>query len=239
MTQTKTGGGFFGDQAIPKEYVKPVVQAVRRDLPKNVKLIMDIGSAGYKPASHDIDLFIDADELIKHFRASDERSARLALQEFMQGKGYNTKLAGRNVHIEVQYTATTGPHTVQVDLMVIKDANLVAQWHQHGPRGMYLQRDFNASHNFILMSSIAKHLGMKFDAFAAKLIDRDTDVVIARTRNDVAKVLLNPNAKADDLNSVATMLSALENDPDEDAKLAQAMQDAHKGLIVMPERNYA
>ena len=49
------------------------------------------------------------------------------------------------------------------------------------------------------------------------------------------KLLLNPGAHAADLNSVATVLKALEGDPDKEGKLAQARQDAAKGIISLPE----
>lgn len=235
MTQKNTVGGFFGDTYIPKEYVNNVVQTVYNDLPSGTKLITNIGSAGFKSASHDIDLFVDADTLMGNFKISDPKLARQTLQKFMDEHGYKTRLSGRNVHIEAPYTTDTGAHTVQVDLMVIADAAIVAEWHQHGIRGMYNDPSFVGGHIFILISSIAKHLGLKFDQFAAKLIRRSDDVVIARTRDEVAKILLHPNAVANDLNSVATIINALANDPEKDGKLAQAKQDAIKGTIVLPE----
>ena len=119
--------------------------------------------------------------------------------------------------------------------MVIHEAGLVAPWHQHGLRGMYSDPEFKGSEAFMLISSIAKHLGLKFDAFGAKLLRRDNNDVVARTRKQVAKVLLGPKAKEDDLNSVKSMLKALEADPDREGKLAQARQDAAKGLMRLPE----
>jgi hypothetical protein len=119
--------------------------------------------------------------------------------------------------------------------MVIPDADVVAPYHQHGPRGMYDQPNFKGAHNFIMMNSIAKHLGLKFDAFGGKLMRRDDNTVVGRTRDEVAKILLGQAATANDLNSVASMVAALKNDPDKDSKLAQARQDAAKGIITMPE----
>jgi len=51
----------------------------------------------------------------------------------------------------------------------------------------------------------------------------------------VAKILLSPQATGDDLNSLKSMIAAMANDPDRDAKLAQARGDAAKGLITLPE----
>jgi len=229
------GGNIFGDGDIAKEYVKGVVDHVQLDLPSGIKAIPDIGSAGYKVSSGDMDLFIDAAALMQKFGVDDDKKAKEALAQFMAAKGYPTKISGRNVHIEVPYKTPDGLRKVQVDLMVIADADIVAPWHQHGPRGMYDQPGFKGSHNFMLMSSIAKHLGLKFDPFGAKLINRDTNEVVGRTRKEVAKILLGPKAKEDDLNSVASMMKALASDPDREGKLAQARQDQAKGLITLPE----
>jgi hypothetical protein len=85
------------------------------------------------------------------------------------------------------------------------------------------------------MNSIGKALGLKFDAFGGKLMRRDNNEVVARSRDDVAKILLNPNATGNDLNSVKSIMQALANDPNKEAKLAQARDDAAKGIITLPE----
>jgi hypothetical protein len=63
---------------------------------------------------------------------------------------------------------------------------------------------------------------------------RDDNTVVAKDRDAVAKILLNPKATADDLNSVKTILKALKNDPERVAKLAQAKESATKGIISLP-----
>ena len=229
------GGNIFGDGDIAKEYVRSVVDHVQLDLPSGIKAIPDIGSAGYKVASGDMDLFVDLDTLAAKFGVADEKAAKAALSDFMAAKGYKTKISGRNVHIEVPYKTPQGARTVQVDLMVIKDAARVADWHQHGPRGMYSDPAFKGAHLFMLLNSIGKFLGLKVDAFAGTVMRRDNNEVVANNRDAAAKILLNPKAKASDLNSVATVMAALKNDPDREGKLAQARQDVAKGTMSLPE----
>jgi hypothetical protein len=118
---------------------------------------------------------------------------------------------------------------------VIVDAKRVADWHQHGPRGMYKDPDFKAAHLFILLNSIGKFLGLKTDAFAGKVMRRDDNTVVADNRADAAKILLNKDAKPSDLDSVKSILQALASDPDRDAKLSQARDDEAKGLIKLHE----
>jgi hypothetical protein len=233
------GGNVFNNtSAVAKEFVAPVVNTVNLALPSALqnKVIADIGSAGYKVESGDIDLFIDEKAVIKNFGVEDAVQAKKALAQYFHAKGYQVAIKGRNVHVDVPYKSADGKQLyAQVDVMVIPNAKSVADWHQHGPRGMYDDPNFKANQLYILLNSIAKFLGLKVDAFGGTVMRRDDNSVIADTREAAAKVLLNPGAHAADLNSVASVLRALTSDPDKDGKLAQARQDQAKGLLTLPE----
>ena len=233
------GGNVFDNtSAVAKEFVAPVVNTVKLALPSALqkKVIADIGSAGYKVESGDIDLFIDEKAVIKNFGVDDAVQAKKALAQYFQAKGYQVAIKGRNVHVDVPYKLADGKQLfAQVDVMVIPNAKGVADWHQHGPRGMYDDPNFKANQLYILLNSIAKFLGLKVDAFGGTVMRRDDNSVIADTRESAAKLLLNPGAHANDLNSVATVLQALQGDPDREGKLAQAKQDQAKGLLTLPE----
>jgi hypothetical protein len=247
---------YEGGNAIPtsvpveQEDVPTVVAAAKREMPQPFikRLQLNIGSAGFKIdaagkpiPSGDIDIMVEAGDVVAVFQTQDHPkdpvlAAKKAMQTYFAAKGIEANVNGRNVSIGVVYQAKSGEQkTAQVDLMVIQDADIVAPYHQHGPRGMYSDPAFKGQANFVLMSSIAKHLGLKFDAFGAKLARRDTGEVVGRTRDEVAKILLSPQATGDDLNSLKSMIAAMANDPDRDAKLAQARGDAAKGLITLPE----
>jgi len=226
------GGNVFADVVdIKREYAKDLINSIKQLLP-GFDLQFDIGSVGYKVQSGDMDVFMDQDEVVNKFKSKDEKAAKQSLEQFIQAKGFETAIKGRNVHVRMPLPDGT---FAQVDLMVIPDSSAVAPWHQHGPRGSYDDPSFKGSQNFILMNSIGKALGLKFDAFGGRLMRRDNNEVVAKSRDDVAKILLNPNATGNDLNSVKTILKALENDPKKDAKLAQAREDAAKGLITLSE----
>lgn len=232
------GNAIANSQPVEQKDIAEVIAIARREMPPSLipGMQTDIGSAGFKPVpSGDIDLMIEADDLLKLYPNAGSKdplkAAKQNLAQFFTAKGIEANVNGRNVSIGVKYPSGYA----QVDLMVIQDAAVVAPWHQHGPRGMYADPGFKGAHNFILMNSIAKHLGLKFDAFGAKLMRRDNNEVVGRTRKEVAKILLGPAAREDSLNSVKTMVAALEADPDRESKLAQARQDAVKGLITMPE----
>jgi hypothetical protein len=238
-----------GGNAIPKSMpveqvdVPTVVATAKREMPQALlkNLQADIGSAGFKGVpSGDIDLMIEAEDLVALFKTESDAkdpvlAAKKALKTYFEAKGIEANVNGRNVSIGVKYKGKAGNvGYAQVDLMVIQDAKIVAPWHQHGPRGMYTDPGFKGQQNFVLMASIAKYLNLKFDPFGAKLLNRDTNEVVGRTRKEVAKILLGPKAKESDLDSVKSMMTALQNDPDREGKLTQARQDQAKGLLTLP-----
>lgn len=206
--------------------VSTIIENVKHLLPKQLlpNLYENIGSAGYKEYSGDIDLIVEADDVVSLFNSkslfnsNEVLFAKKALKGYFEAEGIEANVNGRNVSIGVPYSNGYA----QVDIMVIKDADLVAPYHQHGPRGMYNDPKFKGNDVFIVMSSIAKYLGMKFDPFGAKLSRRDDNTVVARTRKDVAQILLGQTATEDDLNSVETIVTALKDDCYSQDKLADA-----------------
>ena len=237
--QLREGGNAIPTSVpVAKKDVAAIVATAKKALPKPLLkgLQTDIGSAGYKVESGDIDIMVEADDLIALFQTQNEKnpllSAKKALENYFRANGLESVTKGNNVHIGIPYRDAVA----QVDVMVIHDAGIVAPYHQHGPRGSYDDPDFKGQPIFILINSIGKFLGLKFDAFGAKLMRRDDNTVVARDRDAVAKILLNPRATGNDLNSVKSIMRALENDPDRDAKLAQAREDEAKGLITLPTK---
>lgn len=240
---------YEGGNAIPNskpvlmQDVPTVVKIARDYLPDEINhgVQVDIGSAGYKVESGDIDIFLEAQDVVNYFKTQDKKdsvtAAKQALKQYLIDKGLESRVVGRNVHIGVPYQSVVNKNRglAQVDFMVIVDAAIVAPWHQHGPRGAYDDSDFKGNELFIVLNSLAKFQNLKFDAFGARLMKRDNNEVVGRTRKEVAKILLNPKAKESDLDSVKAIMAALAQDPDKEGKLAQARQDAATGLIRLPE----
>ena len=246
MILTEGGNAIIESDRINREDIAGVIASAKTMIPKQLlkNMQLDIGSSGYKLDSGDIDLFVEATDVVALFKTQGEKDpvkvAKKKLEAFFTQKGIHAVTNGRNVSIGVPYRQKTSNQekVAQVDVMVIQDAAIVAPYHQHGPRGMYDQEpDFKGEPIFIVMNSIGKYLGLKFDAFGGKLMKRDDNTVVARDRDSVAKILLNPKATGDDLNSVKTIFRALANDPKKEEKLAQARQDAAdpKRGITLPE----
>ena len=233
MTIIFEGGNVFDDVVpIKKEYVGYILDTIKKILPADLELISNIGSAGFKDSSGDMDIFIDASQAIKILGAKDEKSAKVLLKNWVEKKGYQSALSGRNVHVRIPLPDGSAGQT---DLMIIPNAAKVAPFHTHGPSGQYNDPEFKGGQLFIMYSSLAKALNLKFSPFEGKLVDRTTNEVVADNKDDVAKILLNPSATAADLASVKSIIKALANDPKKEEKLAQAKADATKGLITLPE----
>ena len=254
------GNAIPTSQPVEPEDVPQVVAIARREMPpallKNLKV--DIGSAGYKKndkkeliASGDIDLMFEAGDAVALFQTENNPkdpvlAAKKAMETYFVAKGMEADVNGKNVSVGIKYTtAKGGQGYAQVDYMFIHDVDIVAPYHQHGPRGSYDDPAFKGKHNFIVMASIAKALNMKFAPFDAHLVYRDTNQPVpdpvsgkpARTMDQVAHVLISPAASAKDLYTVKSMVAALEEyDPvNANAKLKQARDDQAKGLVTMPE----
>jgi hypothetical protein len=242
--QIREGGNAIPDsQPVLKQDVKMVIQSIKQLLPKPLAgaIQTDIGSAGYKIQSGDIDIFLDAARVVDFFETQNSKDpvkdAKQLLRRHFESQGAQSLLSGRNVHVGVPYVSSVNGTRglAQVDVMVIADADVVAPWHQHGLRGQYDDPEFRGQELFILLNSLARFYNLKFDAFGAKLMNRDTNEVVGRTRREVAKILLGTKAKEKDLDSVKSIMAKLENDPDREGKLAQAKQDVAKGLLRLPE----
>ena len=231
------GGNIWPDVVdIKKEYVAGVLDAVQKMLP-DYTISPHIGSAGFKVASGDMDLFLDQNQVVDKAGTKDEKDPVKAAKAWFASAitkqtGLQTKVSGRNVHVRMPLPDGTFG---QVDLMVIPNAAGVAPWHQHGPRGSYDDPDFKGNAVFIVMNSIGKPLGLKFDAFSGLLLRRDNNEPVAGPDRDEVAAKLIPGAKGDDFSTVKAILRAIANDPQKEIKLAQARDDAVKGLISLPE----
>jgi len=227
------GGNVFPDVTdIKKEYVPRLINNIQSIMPEGITIIPHIGSAGFKVASGDMDVFVDAGTVSEYFGGLDDKKSKVALKNYIEKQGFQCALSGRNVHVRMPVPDGT---QVQVDVMCIPNAAKVAPFHTHGPSGQYDDPEFKGGQLFVLYSSLAKALNLKFSPFEGKLIDRTTNEVVADDKDSVAKILLNKNATAADMASVKSIIRALANDPRKEEKLAQARADATKGLITLPE----
>jgi hypothetical protein len=216
----KEGGNVWPDvDPFTKAEAPAILKRAQQVMPPGIQLI-PVGSAGHKASSGDMDIMVDADQVLQAFAVKDEKSARASLKLNMQDRGIEAAQTGINVHIKIP----NGDKFAQVDIMLVKNAGQVSRFHQHDYS--VEKTPFKGVHKHILLSSMAKETrtpdypyGLMWSGFQG-LFARDQvgkkGELISQDPDEVATILLGPGASAADLGSVEKILERLPqgiNDP--------------------------
>lgn len=195
---------FSDASSFKHEMIPAIVDSVNTVLSKTGIKAIPIGS-GATPTpgkvSGDLDLIVDQNELAKYFSIDDPKVIRKKLRQLFDLAGFETGQSGVSVHIRVPM----GDQAHQVDVMVTPNAVDVSKFHTHAiPPGS----KFKGVNKHIALSWLAKQKGLKWSAFKG-LLNRADDSLVSRDVNDVATILLGPNANAQDLGSLEAIVNAL------------------------------
>jgi len=126
------------------------------------------------------------------------------------------KKSGINVHFRTPIGGSSDRGFVQTDFMFVPNLEFAKFAMAADPHSKY--RDM---YKHITLSSLAKPLNMLWNPTTG-LSDRATKKVISTDPDKIAQTLLGPNADRTAITSVESILRALKNDPNKDAKLADA-----------------
>jgi hypothetical protein len=211
------GGNVFKDKQ-----GQPLTQRINQaDVPATIEYLeqvlgMDfpeerwLGSTGRKPTSGDLDLAVDLSEINK-----DQLAAKLT--QFVQNQKQDprewVKKAGE-VHFRTPIAGDPNKGYVQTDFMFFPNLDW-GTFFYGGAEGS----NYKGMNRNVLMSSIAKALGLKVGANG--MFSRATDQLVkgGQDPNYVAKVLLGPAFSRENLRNVESIYTALSNDPDREVKL--------------------
>mgnify|MGYP003348148531 FL=1 len=212
------GGNVFKDaegnpltgrinQADVPATVRWVEQATGINFPKERWL----GSTGRKATSGDIDLAVDISEVSKDALAAH-------LTQFVQSQGLDPReyvKKGGEVHLRTPISGNPKNGFVQTDFMFFPNLDWGTFFYAGGEDSNYKGMNRN-----VLMSSIAKQLGLKVGANG--MFSRATNQLVPNGMDPdyVAKTLLGPTASKENLKNVESIYAALANDQQKDAKLA-------------------
>ena len=212
------GGNIWPDTVHfdPTTVVKPLVKETEKYLSQTGLKLFVIGS-GYSPRyttdgnvveSGDLDVLADMKILMAAFQTTDPKVARKSLAEYLQSKGLKTYQAGTTVHTRVPFN---GQH-YQVDIKVIPNAAQVAEYHRHSiPKGS----PYKGVNKQMMMNALATSQHMLWSPDEG-LYARDQAgkkaQLLATDLNEIAKLLLGPNANKQSLGSVESILDSI---PDE------------------------
>lgn len=177
----------------------------------------------------DLDTMVDLDDIIQALdpqpnpadkKDTVEKAARRALATKLQELGLQTSQAGVNVFVRLPY----GPNAHQVDLECIRKVGKVSRYHQHRiPRGS----PYKGVSKQLMIASLAKQKGYVYSAWEglyARTAENKKGELVADDWDEVAKVLIGPNATGDNLASVEAIMKSLPQDQAQ-ALLAHVQQD--------------
>lgn len=226
------GGNIFKDpegriltQRINKADVLPTLQWLEQitGLPHEDFML---GSTGRKETSGDLDVAVNQQDVSK-----DELVNKLAAWCKKNGKDPKTwiRKTGISVHFLTPILGDESNGYVQTDLMFGDP-----EWMKWSMAGSNEGTAYSGADRQILMSSIATAQGMKWSAQNG-LIDRESNQVISKNPQEIAQHLIGPNAQADDLESVETILTKLRNRIDYRELVADAEATFAKKGIQLPE----
>ena len=215
----KEGGNVFKNndgqavtQRINQTDVKPTLnwleQMLNLDLQNNT-----LGSTGLKPTSGDLDVAVDISQITPDQLVAELtqwcNSHQLKAQEYI-------KKGGGQIHFKTPITGNPDKGYVQTDFMFMKNLGVGKFFLAAPANSEYSGRD-----RHIMFNSIAKPLGYKIVPREG-LVNRADNSVVETDPDKIAKILLGKSATKEDLYSVETMVQALQNDAQRDAKLADA-----------------
>jgi len=175
-----------------------------------------LGSTGRKPTSGDLDLAVDANQITKEQLV--QRLSQWAVSHGLKPEE-NIRKSGISVHLKTPINGRPGSGYVQTDFMFLKDVPFSKFILSAPANSNYRGQDRN-----VLMNSMAKSMGYKLNQSAGLMTRTEPNELISNDPDQIAKILLNNRATEKDLYSVETIISALEKDPNRDAKLADARE---------------
>ena len=225
MNISEGGNVFKGAEGVPvtrrinQTDIKPTVVwleqltglDLRGDFDSNGVPEKWLGSTGRKPDSGDLDIEIDANTVNK-----DQLAGQLT--QWAQSHGFDPKdwvrKTGSIVHFKTPINGNPKNGYVQTDFTFLAKPAWSRFVLSADPTSAYK----GATRN-VLINSIAKSMGYKLNQVAG-IADRATNELISDDPDKVAQMLLNKKSTRKDLSSVESILNALKNDRNREAKLA-------------------
>jgi len=228
MLLNEGGKVFDGTSDFDHAAIEELLDDVNNRILKGTGIeCIPVGSAATPTAgkrSGDLDVIVDEQAVINFFKSKNVKEAKQALSQYIADKGYNTKVIGTNVHVQMPL----GAESHQLDIMVVSNAAQTAKFHTHNiPQGS----PYKGIHKQLAISKIAKSKGLLWSAWKG-LFKRDdkgkAGEFISNNLDEIAKVLLGGNSNANDLGSLESILATMPKDQ-ADALIAELEQDRNWG----------
>lgn len=232
MTELFEGGNVFKDDAgtiltkrINKADVLPTVRWLETVTGLELTDHM-LGTTGKKETSGDLDIAIDANEVNKNEFAQ-------KLSDYISKQGGDPKewikKSGVSVHFKTPINGDEKNGYVQADFMFGE-----REWMKWSMTGSDDKSLYKGVHRHQILSSIAKAKGLKW-SFQNGLMNRETNEIITKDPNEIAKKLLGQMTTAKDLESVEKIINVIIKLPNYEELVADARDALAKDGVELPK----
>jgi len=229
------GSRIFSDTVpFKKKYADELREKMNKYLAKLGLEAVPVGSTSDpdrdpEEMASDLDNMVDLDHIIQALNVQPnpadkkdtvEKAARKALAAAIEEMGLQTSQAGVNVFVRMPY----GPNAHQVDLECIRKVAKVSRYHQHRiPKGS----PYKGVSKQLMIAILAKQKGYVYSAWEGLYVrtpENKKGELVADDWDEIAKVLLGPDASGDNLTSVEAIVQSLPADQAQ-ALLARSKED--------------
>lgn len=184
-----------------------------------------LGTTGKKETSGDLDIAIDANEVNK-----DEFAAKLG--EYISKQGSDPKQwikkSGVSVHFKTPIKGDEANGYVQSDFMFGE-----REWMKWSMTGGREGSELKGAHRHVILASIAKTKGIKW-SFQNGLMNRDTNEVITKDPNEIAKKLLGQTATPKNLQDPEAIIDYIIKLPNYEELVADARTTLARDGVELP-----
>jgi hypothetical protein len=183
-----------------------------------------LGSTGKAATSGDMDLAVDANQVSKEQLAATLTqwivSHKLPPAEWIK--------KGGEVHLRTPIQGRPELGYVQTDFMFFPNLDWGTFYYNQGAGSAY-----KGMNRAVLMSSIAKQLGLKLGANG--VFSRTSNQLVTMDPDEAARMILGPGATRDNLSTVETIFAALAKDKDKEAKIKDFREYLNKEGLQQPD----
>jgi hypothetical protein len=185
-----------------------------------------LGTTGKKETSGDLDIAIDANEV-------DKNEFALKLSEYIKKQGGDPKQwikkSGISVHFKTPIKGDEKNGYVQADFMFGE-----RDWMKWSMTGGREGSQLRGAHRHMILSSIAKAKGMKW-SFQNGLMNRETNEVVTKDPNEIAKMLLGQTASPKNLQDPEAIIDYIIKLPNSEELVADARESLAKDGVELPK----
>jgi hypothetical protein len=183
-----------------------------------------LGSTGKAPTSGDMDLAVDANEVSKEQLA--QKLTQWIVSHKLPPAEWIKK--GGEIHLRTPIQGRPELGYVQTDFMFFPNLDWGTFYYNQGAGSAY-----KGMNRAVLMSSLAKHQGLKLGANG--LFSRTSNQLVTMDPDETAKMILGPRATRDNLSTVETIFAALAKDKDKEVKIKDFREYLTKEGLPQPD----